>query len=161
MAEYANNLFSLFWYNAAVAAKQIDDIPDNTKRYWKLSKLLFNITKWNLIKKLKSITFGIIEKKAVKLKKEPSYTSQSQKWNGNAPNLNKMAKEKNRTPHIADGQKTKELNRSKDSKEKVPNEAYTNENPNKMNPEVKAPKIKYFIPASTQNSEFLLNDAKA
>jgi hypothetical protein len=42
----------------------------------------------------------------------------------------------------------------------VPRDKYINENPKSNNPDAKDPKTKYFIPASLQNSEFLLNFAK-
>ena len=56
--------------------------------------------------------------------------------------------------------KEKESNNVKLLKFKVPNAPYINEAPNKNNPEINDPEIKYFNPDSVEKAESLLKLAK-
>ena len=101
----------------------------------------------------------------------PSYTSGAHMWKGAAVNLNRKPIIRNISPKakLSERPKSKlkifskkELepgwanNKCKSAKFVVPVEPYINEIPKSINPDEKAPKIKYFSPASVEKAEFFL-----
>ena len=100
------------------------------------------------------IVFGIIEKNAEIETSDPSYTSQSHIWQGKAPSLKKNAVKIKIMP-ASDNSRLTELsdNRTRASNEVEPNDKYIKEKPKSKRQEERAPRTKYFKPASLLNSE--------
>jgi hypothetical protein len=70
--EYAISLLIRFWYKAATEAKHMDPKPEATSNKLSIFRLSLNTIKSVLIKKLRRITLGIVEKNAVMFIIEPS-----------------------------------------------------------------------------------------
>ena len=123
---------------------------------------------------------GITAKKKVELEGEPSYTSIDHKWKGAIPNLNnrltninikanwiklplrkrclvKVYEENSFT--LSDSKSIKKKRFFKSSKLTLPLTPYKIEDPNRNKLDEKAPKIKYFKPASTEKAESFFIDA--
>jgi len=103
---------------------------------------------------------GIIEKIIVELKGDPSYTSGDQKWNGAQEILNNNVEVINIIPIKIIysnvelfSEKGKDNSIVKALKFNVPKAKYNKLLPSKKKPEIKAPDMKYFKPASAENEE--------
>jgi hypothetical protein len=117
--------------------------------------------KRNLKSRQKITVLGIIEKKADTETRAPSYTSHNHIWHGKAPSLNRKAVNVRIIPTSGNSRLEEPSdNLTRTSNEVEPNERYMKENPRSSKQEERAPRTKYFNPASLLNSELRQKVAK-
>ena len=104
---------------------------------------------------------GTTTKNTVVDVKAPSYMSQIKTWNGKAPTLNNIEININITPTSKTNVSTESVKKFANvSKDNEPVVIYNIEIPKSSRHELKEPKMKYFIPDSTLNSELQKKVAK-
>lgn len=116
--------------------------------------------KKNFKNKLNRIILGAAEKRSVTDRIAPSYTSQSQKWKGAEPTLNNKVTNIKTKPKKCIGSKIEKSNENNASNDVEPTAEYKKQRPKSKKLEITAPKMKYFKPASVENSELRWNVAK-
>ena len=146
---------------AATAIDKIEEITITCCHESIRSKKL-NINSFK--KRPRTAIFGTTAKNADTLVGAPSYTSGVQTWKGAAAALNNRAEPIKKAPTITPVGISFEVipanNLAISSKLVVPVNPYTREDPNNRRPEAKAPKMKYFSPASVENGDLRLKAAK-
>jgi hypothetical protein len=149
---YPINRLIFVCLRAPKAPKTIDPVATNKKKGCQNNKKTFEPNKKNkvLTKNEKTLSLTKVAKKNVTGVKTPSYTSGVQAWQGKIESLNQKPKKININPKDNNkGKLVVVLNKNRNSaKSKVLVIIKIKAIPNSNNPDERAPKQKYFIPAS-------------